>query len=211
VILPVDPAKYAAYASITLLMCAAPGPACLFTLTTGAQRGRAGLVGAVTGLNLGNICWFLAAGLGLGALEAAFPLAFRILAYGGAAYVAWLGLRALIAAWRGEAVALHGPRLGNGSALRQGFIVQMSNPKALLFITAILPPFMDANRPVAPQLLVLSATAIAMDIACMSAYGLGGAALAARMSEPRFHRVFSTVVGVVLVCAAVMIARNGHA
>lgn len=150
-ILPVDPAKYAAYLGVTALMCVAPGPACLFCLTTGAQRGRAGLAGAILGLNLGNICWFIAAGLGLNALAHAFPLAFRILAYLGAAYVAGLGLKALIAAWKSEPVDLHGPNLRRGSALRQGLIVQMSNPKALLFITAILPPFMDASRPPLPQ------------------------------------------------------------
>lgn len=207
--LPVDPAKFTAYAGVTLLICMSPGPACLFALAVGARRGRAAMAAAVAGMNLANVVWFVAAGLGLGAVAAAAPLAFRVLAYAGAAYVAWLGVRALVGAWRGAAADLHGPGLGAGSALRQGFVVQISNPKAMLFITAILPPFVSARLPVGPQLLAMAATSIAMDVVCMSAYGLGGAALAARMSEPRFRRGFFTVVGCVLILVAVLIARNG--
>ena len=87
-------------------------------------------------------------------------------------------------------------RCGTGrSALIDGFTVQIANPKAILFFTAVLPPFLDVNRPVAPQLALFALATIGMDVLSMSAYGLGGAALANRMNEPRFKRWFGVFVG----------------
>jgi threonine/homoserine/homoserine lactone efflux protein len=95
------------------------------------------------------------------------------------------------------------------SALRDGFAVQIANPKAILFFTAVLPPFLDAARPLPPQLAAFATATIGMDMAAMSAYGLGGAALAARMRQPRFRRGFQLAVGLLLLSAAtLMILRR---
>ena len=82
---PVDPARYAAYLAVTVGMAFAPGPANLFSLANGAQRGRAAAFMGTLGMNLATLCWFGAAALGLGALVAAFPQAFHLLAWVGAA------------------------------------------------------------------------------------------------------------------------------
>src|SRR5207248_190002 len=145
--LPVDPAKFAAYASITMVMVIAPGPANLFAIATGARRGRTAVLAAVAGMNLGSVVWWVAAGLGLSALALAWPALFRLLAWLGAAYVGWLGVRALWSA-RGEGeAAAHAPDARGRSVFRDGLVVQLSNPKALLFTTAVLPPFVDPARP----------------------------------------------------------------
>ncbi len=206
---PVDLARYLAYLSVTLVMVIMPGPANLFAIATGARRGRDAVVPAVIGMNLAGVVWLGAAGLGLSALSLAFPQVFRALAWLGAAYVAWLGLSAIRAAFWGSghpgpAVALKGR-----SALRDGFMVQMSNPKALLFTTVILPPFIDPARPVPGQILVFAATVITLDVISMTAYGYGGAALAARLTEPRFARGFSLFTGALLITAAVLIVLRG--
>ncbi|MBQ1543326.1 LysE family translocator [Caulobacter sp. CCUG 60055] len=204
--LPVDPARYAAFLAVMAVMAVTPGPANLFAIATGMERGRGAALVGVAGMNAATLCWFAAAALGLGALIAAFPAAFRLLTVLGALYVAWLGIKALIAAARGVAGPGHaaGRRPGR-SAFRDGFAVQIANPKALLFFTAVLPPFIDVARPAAPQLALFACGTIAMDVASMSAYGVGGAALSARMSEPRFARGFSAFVGVLLLAAAVLI------
>jgi threonine/homoserine/homoserine lactone efflux protein len=182
-----------------------PGPAILFAIATGARRGRGAVIPAVVDMNLASVIWLTAAGLGLSALALAFPAVFRGLAWLGAAYVAWLGLKAIRSAFlaREDAgpVELHGR-----SALRDGFAVQISNPKALLFTTVILPPFIDPDRPVLGQILVFAVTGIALDVISMTAYGYGGAALAARMTEPGFRRGFSLFTGALLVTAALLIA-----
>jgi threonine/homoserine/homoserine lactone efflux protein len=207
--LPVDPARFAAYASVTAVMVVAPGPANLFAIATGARRGRGAVLAAVAGMNLGNLVWWTAAGLGLTALALAFPGLFRILAWVGAAYVGWLGLRALLSARRDGEGEAHAPATAGRSAFRDGLVVQLSNPKALLFTTAVLPPFIDPARPVIAQLMLFAAFGMGGDIVTMAAYGFGGAAIAHRMSEPQFRRGFAAFTGVLLMSAAVLIALRG--
>ena len=92
------------------------------------------------------------------------------------------------------------------SAFVDGFAVQISNPKAVLFFTAVLPPFLDPHRPLPAQLAAFAMATIGFDVISMSAYGLGGAALAAKMNEPRFRRGFQIGVGVLLISAATLMA-----
>lgn len=98
---PVDPQKYAVFVSVMMVLAATPGPANLFSVANGMEKGRGAVLEGVVGMNLASLTWFLAAALGLGALIAAFPWVFKGLAYAGAAYVAWLGFGALRAALKG--------------------------------------------------------------------------------------------------------------
>lgn len=202
--LPVDPARFAAFLSVMVVMVVTPGPANLFAIATGAAKGKAGAVMAMLGMTCGTLVWSVGAAMGLSALVLAWPAVFRWMVYGGAAFVAWLGLKSLWSAWRPDAGSGHAPiRLGP-SAFRDGFAVQISNPKALLFFTGVLPPFLDPARPLIPQIVVLVGSVIWMDMIAMVSYGLGGAALAARMEEPRFRRIFAAFVGVLLMTTAAM-------
>ncbi len=208
--LPVNPALYGAFLATMVLMAVTPGPANLFAIATGIQRGRAQVLVGVAGMTTATLVWFTGAALGLSALMAAFPQAFRLLAIGGGLYVAWLGLASLRAGLRPvddpvERPAVHTDR----SAFLDGFAVQISNPKALLFFTAVLPPFLDPVRAIAPQLPFYAAATMGMDLVAMTAYGLGGAALAGRMRESAFRRGYALTVGVLLIAVAVMILARG--
>jgi len=203
--LPVDPHLYATFLGVMAVMAITPGPANIFSVANGVQRGKAGALLGVVGMNAATLVWFGAAALGLGALVVAFPQVFRVISIAGALYVAWLGYQA----WRGAFRTAADPdapmvRMGR-SALVDGFMVQIANPKAILFFTAVLPPFLDVNRPAAPQLALFAVATIGMDVLSMSAYGLGGAALARRMSEPRFRKGFALLTGTLLLAAAVLI------
>lgn len=205
--MPVDPHLYLTFISVMAVMAVTPGPANLFAIAAGAARGRRAALLGVLGMNLATLVWFGAAALGLGALVVAFPGVFHWVAILGGLYVAWLGLKA----WRdaliprsvdeAEAPAVHGER----GALRDGFMVQLANPKAVLFFTAVLPPFIDPGRAIAPQLTLFAVATISLDGVAMSAYALGGAALARRMRSPRFRRGFSAFTGTLLLLASVLI------
>jgi len=205
--LPVDPERYAAFLGVMAVLAVTPGPANLFSIANGMARGRRAVVVGVLGMSLATLVWFTAAALGLGALVLAFPAAFRVIAVGGALYVAWLGGKALWGAWRGAVPGKpERPSLSLGrSAFFDGFMVQLANPKAVLFFTAVLPPFLDLERPLVPQLALFALATVGMDMITMNAYGLGGAALARRMTAPGFRRGFDAAVGVLLLAAAVLI------
>ena len=205
--LPVDPHRYLAYLGVMAVLAWTHGPANLFAVPTGMQRGRRAALAGVAGLNGATLVWFAAAALGLGALIAAYPEVFRWLAYAGALYVAWLGVQSLRGALRaqGGAGPAHVMVRPGRSAFRDGFVVQLANPKALLFFVAVLPPFLDVSRPAWPQLLMFACATVAMDVVSMSTYGLGGAALSRRMTTPRVRRAFSLGVGALLLAAAALI------
>ena len=204
-ILPVDPQRFGLFLATMAVMAVTPGPANIFAVATGAQKGKAAALAGVAGMNAATLVWFGAAALGLGALVAAFPEVFRVVAVLGGLYVAWLGISALRGALKGEAGPTHAVVRPGRSAFRDGFAVQIANPKAVLFFTAVLPPFLDVARPVVPQLALFALATVGLDAISMSAYGLGGAALSARMTEPRFRRGFGLFVGVLLLLAAVLI------
>lgn len=206
--LPVDPRLFATFVGVMAVMAITPGPANLFAVATGAQRGRASALLSVLGMNGATLVWFGAAALGLGTLVTAFPQVFRFIAVLGALYVGWLGIKSLKSALvpkgattlaQTAAPARAPSRTG---ALLDGFMVQIANPKAILFFTAVLPPFLDINRPIAPQLGLIAATTIGLDLIAMSAYALGGYALASRMSQPRFQKRFGLFVGLLLLLVA---------
>ncbi|WP_226636724.1 LysE family translocator [Brevundimonas poindexterae] len=209
--LPVDPERYAAFLGVMAVLAVTPGPANLFSIANGMARGKRAVVVGVLGMSLATLVWFTAAALGLGALVLAFPEAFRLIAVGGALYVAWLGGKALWGAVRGPREREgpgkpERPSLSLGrSAFFDGFMVQLANPKAVLFFTAVLPPFLDLARPLVPQLALFALATVGMDMITMNAYGLGGAALARRMTAPGFRRGFDAAVGVLLLLAAVLI------
>ena len=203
--LPVDPHLYLTFLGVMAIMAMTPGPANVFAVATGMQKGRASVFMAVAGMNAATLVWFSAAALGLGALVKAFPEAFRVLAVAGALYVAWLGIKAIRGAFRTAAEPSEIPVRKGRSAFVDGFTVQIANPKAILFFTAVLPPFLDVNRPAAPQLALFACATIGMDIITMTAYGMGGAALKARMADPRFQRNFGLGVGGLLLLASILI------
>jgi threonine/homoserine/homoserine lactone efflux protein len=207
--LPVDPARYGAFLVAMFVMAITPGPANLFAIATGMERGKGAALLGVVGMNTATLVWFTGSALGLGALIIAFPQAFHVLALAGAAYLVWLGLKSL---WAGiknlESHASATVRAGR-SAFVDGFMVQIANPKILLFFSGVLPPFLDIKRPLAPQLVMFACATIGMDLISMSSYGLGGAALSSRMNEPGFRRVFALVVGFLLITAAALIVSRG--
>lgn len=202
--LPVDPAKYGLFLTTMAVLAATPGPANLFSVANGMRRGPGAVMAGVAGMNLATLVWFAAAALGLGTLVHAFPLAFRWLAVAGGLYLVWLGGSSIWAGLR-RAPEAHAPETAGRSAFRDGFLVQLANPKALLFFIGVLPPFLDPDRPTVPQLALFALGTIGMDVITMSGYGLGGAALAGAMTRPGFLMGFRILVGALLLLAAFLV------
>ena len=191
-----------AFALVTGMTSLVPGPSMLFVLSQSIWRGARSGAAALAGLQFGYVMWWLLAGLGLGTLAAAFPLAFRVLAIGGALYLAWLGAQALRHAGKAPEEGAQPAREPSRRAFRDGVLVAIGNPKSLIYIVALLPPFVDARAPVAPQLVVLALLAMAIDIALGTIYILAGSRLAAAMERPATRRKLDIAVGAIFVLIA---------
>ena len=150
---PVEPWVLLAFVPAGLALNLTPGADMMFTLAQGLKGGpRAGMA-ANAGIAVGGMVHTVIAGLGLGALVAAHPLAFDVIRWAGVAYLLWLAVQSLRAgpmAVRGE-VAVR----SLGRVFLDGLMVNLLNPKVILFILAFLPQFVDPSRAVLPQFLVL--------------------------------------------------------
>jgi len=199
----IAPEKLAAFALVSGLTSLVPGPSMLFVLAQAMWRDARSGVAALGGAQLGYICWYTLAALGLGTLAAEIPLAFTLLAISGAIYLAWLGLQALRHA---GASADDGPKPGrkpSAHPVRDGFVVAVSNPKSLIYIVAILPPFVDPGGAVVPQLVLLWATAFTLDVVIGLVYIAAGSRLSRAMSQPRTRRWLDSGIGLVFIAIAI--------
>jgi threonine/homoserine/homoserine lactone efflux protein len=138
-----------------LLLNITPGPDVLYIVGRSIGQGRvAGLV-SVLGISTGCLFHVASAALGLSALMLALPLAYDAVRYAGAAYLVWLGVRAIVS----KSSPLHVQRVDPdrlGRVFQQGVLTNMLNPKVALFFLAFLPQFTDPARgPVPLQIALL--------------------------------------------------------
>lgn len=203
-----------AFFSVSVLLALTPGPDNIFVLLQSAQRGwRAGMA-VVLGLCAGLVVHTAAVAMGLAAVFATSALAFTVLKFCGAAYLAWLALQALrapVAASEGtgeEAPVQGAAAYGLARMVGRGMVMNLTNPKVLVFFLAFLPQFAEPARgSVALQLMLLGvvfmlATLLVFGaIACFS--GAFGALL--QRSE-RAQRMLNRIAGLVFLGLAVRLA-----
>lgn len=118
-----------------------PGADMLFCLGQGLRSGTKQAFAASAGISTGSIIHVCIAGLGLGALLAAFPWVFDVIRWVGVAYLLYLAATAL----RSSAQDADSVRLSSRQAFQQGLIVNLSNPKVILFVLAFVPQFVDPS------------------------------------------------------------------
>jgi threonine/homoserine/homoserine lactone efflux protein len=198
----IDAEKLAAFALVSGLTSLGPGPSMLFVMGQAMWRGARSGAAALAGVQLGYIGWWLLAALGLGTLAAAFPLAFRILAISGALYLGWLGAQALRHAGAVAGTDAEPARKPSRHAFRDGVFVAMSNPKALVYIVALLPPFVDQGSPIGPQLLLLALVAMIIDVALGALYIVAGSRLSAAVARPHTRKRLDRAVGTIFLLIA---------
>lgn len=155
------------------LVALSPGPAVMCAMSQATRFGLRASLAGIAGTQCGNVIFFIATALGLAALLETAGVAFNFLRIAGAVYLAWLGVRLIVATYRRPAVRAaaepSSPPAARGLFL-QGLLIQLTNPKALLFVSALLPQFIKPGQPLLPQLLVLSFITIAVDCVVLSSY-----------------------------------------
>ncbi|MGR3322158.1 MAG: LysE family translocator [Pseudooceanicola sp.] len=138
--LPVDPITLLAFLPAGLALNLTPGADMMFCIGQGLRRGPGPAWAASGGIALGAFVHGTVAGLGLGALVAAHPGLFDVIRWIGVGYLLWLAVSAL----RAQAPGIEG-RPGR-NAFRDGLVVNLTNPKVILFVLAFVPQFVDPAR-----------------------------------------------------------------
>jgi threonine/homoserine/homoserine lactone efflux protein len=199
---------YAVFLATGLALLVVPGPAVLYVVTRSIEMGRAGGIASVAGITTGTVVHVTLAAAGLSSLVLASAVAFDAVRYVGAAYLVLLGLRRLLTR-DVEEVARETRPLTRRRAYRQGVVVNLTNPKTIVFIFAFVPQFVDpAVGHVWLQVLVLGFSFAALGFASDSLYALVAGSVADRLRDSpgiaRFERWFggSVLIGLGVAAAA---------
>ncbi len=151
---------YAPFLLTTLLIELTPGPNMAWLALTSASHGKRSGFAAVAGIALGLALLAGASAVGLAELATRSPFVFGLLRYAGVAYLLWLAWKA----WTGEDEL--SPDITNhdafGAWFRHGLLLNMLNPKAAVFFITVLPAYIVASVPIAPQTALLSASYVAI-------------------------------------------------
>jgi len=197
----------ALFAVTELVLCLTPGPAVLTILSQALRHGPVRALWSILGVIAGNTLYFILSATSLGALLLASYALFFAIRWVGAAYLLWLGVRTFFD--RTSSLAVDTAPAMRGSAFglfSHAFVVQVANPKALLFFTALLPQFVDPGLAVAPQMAVLALISVVIEFGVLFFYA-SLASQATRLAlRPRFARLANLVAGTFLIGAGIGLA-----
>ena len=183
-----DVPTLAAFATAAMILFIVPGPVVLYVITRSVAQGtRAGLV-SVVGVHLASTVHIAAAVAGLSTLLAASATAFTIVKWAGAAYLVYLGIRALTTSERAEDSSGTVRSLGLRTVFRQGFVVNLLNPKTAVFFLAFVPQFIDPARNTTTQLLVLGAVFVTLGFLSDGMYAFAAGSLGDRLQRASWWR-----------------------
>ncbi|UUW72628.1 LysE family translocator [Pseudomonas oryzihabitans] len=198
---------FALYLLLCGLTIASPGPGVLLTITNALQLRLRGALPGILGVVLGILLVAILASTALGALVSSSPRTLQGLQLVGALYLGWLGLRRLRSpAAQGRQPAATWPSVSVGRHLLQGLLVSLTNPKLIIFFLALFPPFIQADRPVLPQLAALVASFCLLSLIIHCSYAAAVTALNGRLtSGTTLARLNQVAGGLFLVLAALLL------
>ena len=181
-----------------------PGADMMFCLGQGLRAGPVPAIAASAGIVVGGMVHVTLAGLGLGAAVATLPWLFDVIRWVGVAYLLWLAWQAL----RHPPQAGDAPRVRPARAFRDGMVVNLTNPKVILFVLAFLPQFIDpAKGSVLGQFLILGAVIAAGGFVVNAAVGIFAGGLGRKTTQsPAFSRAIAYVCATIFTGLALRLA-----
>lgn len=203
-------------AHIWLLFCGTvfglfgiPGPNMLQALTTSVHEGFRQSLASSLGCLAASLLVNSLSATGLGAFMHAEPRWFDLVKYGGGAYLFFLGVSSIYhwrrASFRPETMTGEKRPRDVRLNLRRGFLIGISNPKMILFSIAFFPQFIDRNREVVPQFVILFTTFMIGEAMWLIAYAAGGARLSVLLARRRVAYTFNIVSGLIFIGFSVVI------
>jgi threonine/homoserine/homoserine lactone efflux protein len=201
-----------AFGLASLLIIVIPGPSVLFVVGRALAYGRRTALVSVVGNEVGALVVVCAVAFGVGAIVERSVLVFTVVKLCGAAYLVFLGIRALMRGGAHAGLAGDQPGRGGWRAGLDGFLVGVANPKTVVFFAAVLPQFIDRDRGGVPgQMLVLGLIFVLIALVCDSAWSLAASGARAWFGRsPRRLRIVGGAGGLSMIGLGLGIAVTGR-
>ncbi len=209
----ISSADLSGYAVASFVLIVIPGPSVLFVVGRALAYGRRTALATVLGNAAGNYVVAICVAFGIGTLVQQSAQAFTVVKLIGAGYLIWLGIQA----WRhrgsvAEAFAEAASARSGRQALREGFVVGVTNPKALILFGAVLPHFVNRSAGDVPvQMLLLSLVSIGIGLISDSTWGLTASQLRSWFARsPRRFAIVGGAGGLAMIGVGVTVAVTGR-
>lgn len=207
-----DAAHLVAFAVAATTIALIPGPGMLYVLARSLGGGRDGGLRSTAGTGMGGLVHVAAAAAGLSAIIATSATAFTVVKYLGAAYLVWLGCKALLSRNHAAPSVSAESTAPQSNALRQGVLTKVLNPKTALFFLTFLPQFCQPeNGPLVVQVLILGTVSVALNTLADVGVAFAAGALSRRLRErPEMWRRQQVATGSMLIGLGTYAALAGH-
>ena len=194
------------------LISVSPGPGAVSTMASAVRFGVRRTVFNLIGLELGLLFVLLAVASGLGAMVVASATAFTLVKWLGVVYLIYLGIRQFRAHGAADQISRTAGRVDGTprGLILQGFLVNASNPKGIVFMLAVLPQFIDADAAQLPQYALCGATLLFTDVVVMNGYALFASRVLHLLRSPRKSEWLNRMFGGLYVGAAGLLAVFGR-
>jgi threonine/homoserine/homoserine lactone efflux protein len=207
------PSHVLAFAVLSFILIIIPGPNVLFVISRSLVLGRAAGVGTALGGQLGVYCQVAAVAFGVGALVERSVAVFSVIKLAGAVYLVYLGVQAVRhrkELWAALDTAVEAKSVSR--IVRDGFLVGLTNPKSIVFFTAVLPQFVDRSAGHVPvQMLLLGALFMVIAVLCDSTWALAaGTARAWLARSPRRLELIGGAGGLAMIGIGASLAITGR-
>lgn len=202
----VDWDTYWLYVLTEAALSLSPGPAVMLVIAYGLTQGARRSIPATLGILSANAIYFAISATGLGAVLVSSRTFFFAVKSIGAAYLVYLGLRALFG--QPSPITVSNPA-ARGSTSRSiyasGLTLQLANPKTLIFFVAILPQFVDPRLPIGAQMAWLAAGSVLPEFFILAGYGFLASRAARVATDPRYARWTDRIAGALVLAAAALV------
>lgn len=196
-----------AFLTASIVISVSPGSGAVASMTAGMNHGLLRSYWTILGLQLGLLFQVASVGFGVGALAAGSETIFQIIKWFGVAYLVWLAIQC----WRSqmnlsELDSPDKPRTRPSRQVWQAFLINVTNPKAYVFMVAVLPQFVKAEQSVFLQFLIMAVTMVVVDILVMNGYAFFASQVARFLHDERHRRRMNQLFAVLFFAAALVLA-----
>ena len=203
---------FLAYCLAVAILLLMPGPVVTLVVANSLSHGSRSGLATVAGASVGNAILLIATVIGLVAFFALLSEIFEVVRWAGAIYLIWLGIKAWRARVGQGAVTAPAAERSSRTVFLPGFLIAITNPKAIVFYIAFLPQFIDPRLPAGPQLLVMSGTMVIMGLLTDGAYALLAGRARGWFMAPGRRRLQTRITGTLLIgvgCGLLLARRGG--